>query len=566
MKLRPYQNKVIDDFYNYYSTGNGKNGILVLPTAAGKSIICGKLITDIVRIFPNQRVLLLSHVRELISQNHSKIMLCWPEAPAGIYSAGLNKRQSHHPIVSASIQSVYKKANMLGHRDLVFIDESHLLNSEGIGMYRHLLKEMMIINPKLKVCGLTATPYRMDSGPLTAGENALFNDIISEIFISDLLDEGYLTPPISKASLAQADMEGVKRTAGEFNIKQMAERFDQKAFMNAALDSDLPYFADRKCIALFCPTIENAQHVAEGMVARGIACEVIHGDMGLIEREDKLERFRNGQLRALASVGVITTGTDIPGIDCIVLLRATESPGLYQQIVGRGFRVVYAEGYDLETKEGRLSSIRNGPKPNFLILDHGANIERHGAITHVEKPKARVKGERRAILKADVRICDFCRSCWPMEVTVCGTCMMELVDKRDMTANLSINASNADIMGTPFSRGEKAEWFGVDEVQYSSHLKKGGTESFKVTYHCGIMQFNEWLKPSVTSRWLKWWKDRNSDIAVAVNIRDALHDSVLLKRPSSVLVFKNKQGYYEVMDYEFNKSTKAHTGSIATTA
>ncbi len=269
IKFRPYQQNCIDAFFDYYANG-GRNGLIVVPTAGGKSLIIGGVTEQVCANYSDARILILTHVAELITQNHSKIMLCWPNAPAGIYSAGLGKRQAHHPVVVAGIQSVYQKALALGHRDIVMIDEAHLLQPGNAGMYGELLKALLEINPELKVCGFTATAYRTDSGPLCEMEGALFNDVIIEIPISHLLEEGYITPPIGKVSLEQADMEGVKITAGEFNLKDMAARFDQKAFINAVLDSDMEYFQDRKSIALFCATVEHANHVADGMITRGI--------------------------------------------------------------------------------------------------------------------------------------------------------------------------------------------------------------------------------------------------------------------------------------------------------
>jgi DNA repair protein RadD len=559
MQLRDYQQQCVDEFYAYYERGNGGHGLIVVPTAGGKSIIIGKLATEICQQWPGQRILILSHCQELISQNHAKVLACWQSAPAGIYSAALKQRNARYDIVTATVQSVYKKAAALGHRDLCFIDEAHLLSGAGVGMYGKLLADLLAINPAMKICGFSATPYRLDRGLLTEGEGKIFDDIIIEIPIMQLLDEGYLTPPISKVSLVQADLEGVKHTAGEYNIKDMAARFDQKQFIAAALDSDLPFMQDRRSIALFCATLENAGHVAAGMCERGIACQVIDGTMAQEDREDILERFRSGELRALASVGVITTGVDIPNMDTVILFRATESPGLYQQIVGRGFRVMYADGHDLAIREGRLDAIRKGVKPNFMVLDHGGNSARHGPITAVEKPKKREKGERQAPARMKIRICDICRTAAPLTATVCAVCNNPLKVERDPTANLSIEASNDDIMGTAFLRGEAAKWFDVDDVRYAWHTKEGAPDSLRVTYYCGIMQFNEWLHPGTIFSRMKghfndWWRQRSGG-RIPQDVSTALELVETLQKPLKIQVHKNKQ-FYEVLRYDFQSSTE----------
>lgn len=553
IKLRPYQQQCKDAFYAYYEQKSG-HGLIVVPTAGGKSLIIGGLASEVVQRWPNQRILILSHVKELIVQNHSKIMMCWPSAPAGIYNASLGKRQAHFPIVVGTVQSVWKKAAALGHRDLLFIDEVHLVQPENMGMYGHLIAALMAINPLMKICGFTATDYRLDSGLLTEGENALFEDVIIEITMKHLLEEGYLTPPISKSSIVQADLEGVKITAGEYNNKQMAARFDQKAFIDAALDSDMPYMRDRQSIALFCATIENAEHVASGMTARGIYTEVVSGEMPGAERDDKIARFKSGALRSLASVGVITTGTDIPNIDCINIFRATKSAGLYQQIIGRGFRVLYADGHDIETREGRVAAIRHGLKPNFLVLDHGGNIERHGAITNIQKPRRGDKEKKLKLEPKKVRICEMCRTAWPLEATVCGVCESPLVAERDPTSKLDIDSSNADIMGTAFTRGEAAQWFDVDDVRYSRHEKAGAPDSMKVIYFCGIWQFPEWIhferKGRMRDQAVYWWRNRY-DSTTPQTVTDALQFCRNLRIASRILVRKNGN-FTEILNYEFH--------------
>lgn len=552
--LRPYQRACVDAFYQYYDSGNSGHGLIVVPTAGGKSLIIGQLATEIKKRWAGQRILILSHVRELILQNHGKVMACWPDAPAGIYSAALGRRQADKDIVTATIQSVYDKALELGHRDLCFIDEAHLLQFGNMGMYGKLLTQLLNINPNMKICGFTATDYRLDAGLLTEGEGAIFDDIIIEITIRQLLDEGYLTPPISKSSLVQADLDGVKKTAGEFNIKQMAARFDEKKFINAALDSDLPFLQDRKSIALFCATLENAAHVAEALLALGIACEVIDGTMHQEDREDRLERFRSGELRALASVGVITTGTDIPNMDTVVLFRATESPGLYQQIIGRGFRVMYPAGALLDTPEQRRAAIAAGMKPNFLVLDHGGNIERHGAITHVKKPEKKEKGARAPTPKPKVRVCEICRTAWPLEIHVCGICQHQMVSERDATANLEIEASSADIMGSAFSRGEEAGWFEVDKVSYATHQKKdNGRLSVKITYYCDLMQFNEYRSLYQISD--LWRGNPMREGAPFAEVVKACFTH--LPKPRRIQVAKNKKtNYYEVLRHEFDDTPR----------
>ena len=156
--LRDYQQKAIDQLYAWFEAGNEGNPCLVLPTGSGKSHIVAALCKDALQKWPETRVLMLTHVKELIEQNAEKMRLHWPGAPMGIYSASIGRKQLGEPITFAGIQSVRTKSKELGHIDLVLIDECHLVNHKEEGGYRTLLADLKAINPAMRVVGLTATP------------------------------------------------------------------------------------------------------------------------------------------------------------------------------------------------------------------------------------------------------------------------------------------------------------------------------------------------------------------------------------------------------------------------
>lgn len=556
--LRWYQSEAVSRLFSYLQEKLGAP-IICAATGSGKSLIIAAIICEALRLFSETRIIVLSHVKEILQQDAEKLMSIMPHAPAGIYSASLKKRQFIHPIIFGGIHSVYDKAHLFGKRHLLIIDECHMCQGANLGMYGRFISDLKAANPNMRVIGLTATDYRLGRGLLTEGEGKIFDDVVYEITIPTLIDEGYLTPPVGKHLVTQADMTGVKTTAGDFNQKDMAERFSKLEFIEAVIKEDLPYFEGRKTIALFCPTIEIADHVAQCMISHGIPCEAMHGDMTDEDisnkddiRADKLRRFKSGELRALASVGMLTVGTDIPNMDCLVLLFATQSPGLLAQVIGRGFRVVYADGYPQDTKEQRKAAIAAGPKPNFLCLDHGGNLERHGGVADIQKPQQRKKGQKKAAPRPKHKVCEICRTSNTLEALTCIICGSALKIERDPTTNLSIEASDADIMGTPFSRGEIAEWFDVDDVKYSRHVKADKSESLRVTYYSGILQFDEWRSIA----WIApWWRERSS-FPVPIKVHDALKWIDTLRKPRRVQVRK-KGKYYEILRYEFDAAIQS---------
>ena len=226
LQLRPYQRAAIDAIYTYYEQHSG-NALICIPTAGGKSAVMAAFIREVLAQWPDERIIILTHVRELISQNFAELIRLWPAAPAGIYSAGLNRRDTQAQILFAGIQSVHRKAYAIQRADMVLVDEAHLIPRSANTTYRRFLDDLGRINPQLKIIGLTATPYRLDSGLLHVGPDALFDDIAFEVSVRELIDQGYLAPLISKRTTTQLDVSGVATRGGEFVAGQLEAAVDQ---------------------------------------------------------------------------------------------------------------------------------------------------------------------------------------------------------------------------------------------------------------------------------------------------------------------------------------------------
>ena len=189
--LRPYQQKAIDDLYDWMRKKQG-HPCLVLPTGSGKSHIVAALCKDAIKSWPDTHILMLTHQKELIEQNAEKLRQHWPNAPLGIYSASIGKKEIDQ-ITFAGIQSVRNKAKLIGHIDLVLIDEAHLVGHKDEGGYRTFLNELEEINPSVRIVGLSATPYRLGHGLIT-DKPAIFDALIEPVTITELVDDGYLSP------------------------------------------------------------------------------------------------------------------------------------------------------------------------------------------------------------------------------------------------------------------------------------------------------------------------------------------------------------------------------------
>lgn len=331
MKLRSYQSAAVDAVFQYWREGGG-SPLLDLATGLGKSVIIAKLIQEIGTRYPDMRILVLVHVQELVEQDFTALIRLWPQASAGIYSAGLGRRDAHHRITFASIQSVFRKGRDIGPRDLVLIDEAHLVPKAGEGMYLTLLEALRDVTPDLRVAGLTATAFRLDSGRLDQGEGRLFDQIVYHYGVGEGVEDGWLAPLTCRAASIEIDVSDVAKRGGEFVAGALEAAADKDELTRAAVAEIMARAGDRQSWLIFCSGVKHAQHVCTALNAEGVPCGVVTGETPKEIRRQLIADFKRGKLRALTNAQVLTTGFDAPQTDLIAFLRPTLSTGLYVQM------------------------------------------------------------------------------------------------------------------------------------------------------------------------------------------------------------------------------------------
>ena len=337
MILRPYQQAAIDAVYDHLRNRDD-NPCAVIPTAGGKTPIMATICRDAV-VQWNGRVLILAHVKELLQQTADKLSTVCPEVSFGIYSAGLKRRDTNNPVIVAGIQSVYRRACELDAFDLILVDEAHLIPLEGDGMYRQFLADARKVNPHLRVIGFTATPYRLKSGSICTHDGFL-NHICYEVGVRELIRDGYLCPLVTKAGRSKADTDELHVRGGEFLADEVESLMDQESLVRAACEEIAQCTTNRNACLIFSSGVQHGMHIVDTLERyHNISCGFVSGDTPADKRDETLQRFKTGQLKYLCNVNVLTTGFDAPHIDCVALVRPTMSPGLYYQMVGRGFRL-----------------------------------------------------------------------------------------------------------------------------------------------------------------------------------------------------------------------------------
>ena len=438
--LREYQQRTIDQLYAWFSAGNTGNVCLVLPTGAGKSHIIAALCKDALQSWPETRILMLTHVKELIAQNAEKMRQHWPNAPLGIYSAGLKRKELGEPITFAGIQSVRTRASQIGHVDLVIIDEAHLVSHKDEGGYRTLLADLSAINPNLRIVGLTASPYRLGHGYITDAP-AIFDALIEPVSIEELIYKGYLSTLRSKLTSTKLEVDGVHKRGGEYIESELQAAVDTSDKNRKVAAEIVRLGRDRKSWLVFCAGVDHAHHIATALQAQGITTECVTGDTPSSERDRILTDFKAGRIRALTNANVLTTGFDHPSIDLIAMLRPTMSPGLYVQMAGRGLRI--APG-----------------KTDCLVLDFAGVVEQHGPITAVKPPPK--KGDK--VGEAPVKVCDHCQEICHLSVRVCPACGEAFPEP----VKAALKLSNLCIMGQSGIDLEISGWIWRKQISRAS--------------------------------------------------------------------------------------------------
>lgn len=525
INLRPYQKEAIDSTFRYFADNDG-NPLIVLPTGTGKSVVIAEFCRQTLTDWPDTKILVVTHVRELIKQNHDELKTLWPEAPAGINSAGLKKRDYDPSIVFCGIQSVHKKASKFVKVDLVLIDEVHLVPRKTNTMYQRFLSNLKIMNPHMRVIGLTATPYRLDSGLLHTGKEALFDAVSYEAELKDMVDQGYLTRLMSKQPKTRLDVSSVSIRGGEFVAGELERAVDRTDVNESVVREIVVLGAERKSWLIFCAGVKHATHIAEIVRRYGVSCETIFGDTPSAERDRIVRDFKAGKIRALASMGVLTTGFNAPIVDLLAVLRPTESTGLYIQIMGRG--------------------MRNSPgKEDCLVLDFAGNIARHGPVDRVNPKKPR-RSDGEGV--APTKTCPKCQS-----IVFAGTSECPDCGYRWPPTPIAIDqtATTLPVM----SMNAPSEWFKVNSVSYRLHKKAGSPDSMRVEYRCGIALHSEWVcfdhKGYPHDKALRWWQRRMTGPGILPkSTADAIEKSESLRKPTEIKVRKNGK-YTEIVEFRF---------------
>lgn len=353
-KLRDYQQHASDAAIQAFSSGN--NGIIILPTGAGKSLVIADIAARI-----SSPLLVLQPSKEILEQNYAKY-LSYGLNDAGLYSASVGRKQIAR-VTFATIGSIINKAEEFNAFKFVLIDECHLVQPKE-GMYKTFLD-----SAQRKVVGLTATPYRLHTNLMgaelrfiTRTRPRIFQDVLYYCQVGDLLSKGFLSH-LSYYDMTCIDVRNIRSntTGTDYEEKSLYAEYQRSGYIPRLVATIRRLLAPksgipRKGILVFTRRVAEAQEVTEQIENSAI----VSAETPKKEREKILQKFKAGEIKVVVNAQTLTTGFDYPELDTVVMARPTKSLSLWYQCVGR--------------------AIRPSPGKEGWIIDLCGNIQRFGKV------------------------------------------------------------------------------------------------------------------------------------------------------------------------------------------
>lgn len=431
IKLRDYQDKAVAKIRAVFKKSI-LSVLLVIPTGGGKTVIF-TYISQAMSL-KGKKALILAHRIELLTQISDALSKFGVEH--GMVNPAYTPSFNNFGQV-ASVQTIIKRLNYFiavnWIPDVIIVDEAHHATA---GSWRKIIEHFRGINPGLKVLGVTATPIRTDGQGLGAEHDGIFDEIVIGPTTKELMDEGYLTRAKVMSPPRLFDSSSLRRRKGDYNTKDLDELINKPKITGDVVDHyEQICNGTPKPTIVFCVNVKHTEDVASEFRARGHKFYAIDGTTEADTRKRILNGLADGSVHGVCSCDLISEGTDVPAATIAILLRLTGSLSLFLQQVGRVLRPVYASGFDLSTKEGRLAAIAASDKPRAYILDHVGNVgtivdgefvENHGLPEdHREwSLEGEVKSKRKGAKKeTEVKI-QQCLSCFAVHepAPICPEC------------------------------------------------------------------------------------------------------------------------------------------------
>lgn len=475
IKLRPYQDNLIDKIYNIWDKDPELNVMLQLSTGGGKSVIIAKIIQDLRE--EGHKIILQVHRKELVSQ--LSLALCKfglvhniiaPTNVArqiiGLQRLEFNKQfyHSNSPIIIGSVDTINARAmhlvNVLNGIKYVITDEAaHVLKDNKWGRALKLLPNTINI-------GFTATPHRLDKKGLGSETDGIYDKIVTGPTTRWLIDNKFLSKykVVAPPSDFAERIEHVKTNTSDYSSEAIKNAAEGSQIVGDVVENYIK-FANGTQAIVFAPTLTIGQEMADKFNAAGVTAKFLSSLDNDSERFKSVNDFKSNKIQVLLNVDLFDEGFDIGVaegkriIETVILARPTMSLGKYLQQVGRGLR----------------------PSPNkeyAIIIDHVGNVRRHG-LPCKERKWSLDRPSKREKSKSMVRTCVECLSVYDRTETQCPFCGTLAITKSEGTGRVPPNFVDGDL--------ELIDIETIREMEAKTVLESPDSVAQRVTAAAGII-------------------------------------------------------------------------------
>lgn len=338
--LRPYQESIIEQTREYMRQGI-RSILITSPCGSGKTILSAYMLKAAES--KNMAAWFTVHRRELIKQ--SILAFNFVGVRHGIIANGFMEAKKL-PIQIAGIQSLIRRYQRFRSPKLIIWDECHHVASKSWSMIFKAFPDAFHI-------GLTASPLRLDG----AGLGNYFQKMVHGPSIDWLIQNNFLSKYKIFAP-SRINTSGLHTRMGDFITEELAALVDRPTITGDAI-KHYKKLCDGKRAVVFCCSIEHSKHVVSQFNAAGIPAAHVDGETDMMVRDREIKRFADGEIKVLSNVELFGEGFDLPAMEAVIMLRPTQSLGMYIQQTGRVLRPAPDKEY-------------------AIILDHAGNCERHG--------------------------------------------------------------------------------------------------------------------------------------------------------------------------------------------
>lgn len=502
---RYYQADYKAAFLDYFK-GGGRAGLAVLPTASGKGPLSAWSAITATR--NGRKAVIAIDSEELVEQNAIAVRRMAPGIDVGIYCAGLGCKMPRNDIVVCSIQSIWKKAELLGPRRMLVIDEVHMASFAN-EMYARFIASLLSMDEKMLICGMTASPYRSEQGHITdewmKGDKKILpvvRDLFYEVGVKELMDAGYLAKMISKVkdTSVMTAAEKVKIYGGDLNQVELERAVNIDAVNLAVVAEAIRLGHDRNCWLTFGTGVSHAVDLAAMFRREGIDTLALHADTPKHERKKIITMHKTGKVRNVTNVATLVKGYDNTKIDFIVDAAVTFSLVRHIQKMGRGFRI-------------------DESKANTLVCDMGGNVRRFGPLDLIDKPIVKPKSGKKYPRNQNLmQDCDNCETQFSKQADYCPQCnhkappkQMSILDKLLKKADEDVVIVSDGTLESYVKPGEKLARVTGFQPPVVNPGKSGNPDTVRLVYHTTEGMISHFLSVgnggSSRAHALRWWAD-----------------------------------------------------------